>query len=155
MAVINWAFLFSFSFTSAKPSEVLLTFILRVRSWRYLRWWSLHEQGLQHNSYLPSPSPLPHRGWYPFYSLFPPAAMSYQDSDITFHPRLTLIQSPSHGKNNPADMHTPSHSSLKMSIFLGTAKDFYPWLIIFTALEAASQGEGPWHQGTAKECYLC
>lgn len=76
--------------------------------------------------------------------------MRYQDSDTTFLARLTFTQSPSHEKNNPVEIHTQSHSSVEDIHFLRYSKG-----ILVTAFEApASQGEGPWHQATAKESLL-
>lgn len=86
MVEFNYAFVFSFYFAYAKLTETLAA-TLRARSWRYLRWWPLLQQGLQHNSYplRPTSFPLPHRGWYPSYPLTPPAGMGYQDSAMTFY----------------------------------------------------------------------
>lgn len=70
------------------------------------------------------PIPFPHRGWHPSYSLIPPAAIGYRDSDTNFLPRLTLTQSPSHGKNNPVEIHAQSLSSVEDIHFLRYSKGF-------------------------------
>lgn len=152
MAMINRAFVFSSSFSSAKPREYFLAFILESEKLKVpevvvLAWAG----GLSI-----IPIPFSHRGWYPSYSLIPPAAMSYQDSDTTFHPRLTLTQSPSHGKNCPVEIHTQSHSSVEDIPFFKYSKGFLAMAYNLHGLwSSCSQGEGPWHQATAKEHDLC